>query len=419
MKNLSRLFIFCLTCICCLYVSVSAQNEERKFDASGQLRLRGETDAKDMNNDTDPIDFTLMRTRLNLKLSYGDKLVVFAQLQDSRTFGEENVDGGTATLTSMRNIDLHQGYFQVNRLFFPWLNYKFGRMEMSYGAQRLIGVNQWSNIGRTFNGNVMMLKFNSVQIDFIESTLSESFRAPDSIRGDQVLSGVWLKYSRPKAYNLNLYVLTDEDKQQNADKDSKFKRSTLGTRIESKMDRLSLEAEANLQAGKTNFTQDILAFYLSGAVAIDFDADGKTQVSLGTDYLTGDKPGTDKYECFNTLYAARHKFFGFMDYFTDIPKHTRNLGLTDIMAKAKFSPYEKMSLAGDFHYFRLSESAQLQDGTDSKELGSELDLTLSYDYLKNLNFTAGASVFLPAKVFEEWKGKDPSFWFYAQTTVNF
>jgi hypothetical protein len=71
-----------------------------------------------------------------------------------------------------------------------------------------------------------------------------------------------------------------------------------------------------------------------------------------------------------------------MDYFTDIPKHTRNLGLTDFMVKGKFSPHEKMSLAGDLHYFRLSQSAILNDSSSSKEFGTELDLTFSFDYLK-------------------------------------
>lgn len=419
MKHFSSTIIICLILLLSFYRVLYAQPEERKFDASGQIRLRTESDNKDFNNDTKEIDFTLMRTRLNLKFNFSDQLVVFTQLQDSRTFGEEGAEGATATLTSMRNIDLHQGYFQINRLFFPWLNFKFGRMELSYGAQRLIGVNGWSNIGRAFNGSIMTLNFNSVQIDFIESTLYESFQAPDTLNGDQTLNGIWVKFNRPQSYHLNLYVLTDEDKERNADEDSKFNRITSGTRIESDFNRLNLEAEANVQAGKINFTQEILAFYLSGALSFNFGPKGKSQFSLGLDYLSGDKPGTDKYECFNTLYPAKHKFFGYMDYFTDIPKHTRNLGLTDIMAKAKFSPHEKMSLGGDFHYFRLSQTATLNQGSSSKELGTELDLTFSFDYLKNVNFTAGSSVFIPGKVFKDWKGKDPSFWFYGQTTVSF
>ncbi len=113
MKHLSKIISICLTLVLCFFLTVSAQNEERKFDASGQLRLRGETDDKDFNNDTQEYDFTLMRTRLNLKFGYSDKLVVFAQLQDSRTFGKESSEGAAATLASISNVDLHQGYFQI------------------------------------------------------------------------------------------------------------------------------------------------------------------------------------------------------------------------------------------------------------------------------------------------------------------
>lgn len=419
MNRFSRPIIFSLVLLLIFSLSGYAQTDERKFEASGQLRLRAENDQKDFNNDTGEIDFTLMRTRLNLKFTYSDKLTVFAQLQDSRTFGEEAPTAATSTLTSRRNVDLHQGYFQINRLFFPWLNYKFGRMELAYGAQRLIGLNNWNNVGRAFNGSVMTLNFKTVQIDFIESTLVESFRAPDTLNGDQTLNGIWAKFQRPQSPRLDVYIISDEFKQQNADEKSQLNRSTLGARIEDKWNRLKLEAEANLQAGKMDFTRDILAFYLSGWLGYDFDADAKNQLSLGADYLSGDKASTDKYECFNTLYAARHKFFGYMDYFTDIPKHTRNLGLTDLMVKGKFSPAARFSLGGDFHYFRLSQSAILTDGSTSKELGAEFDFTFSFDYLKNLNFTAGSAVFVPGTVFKEWQGKDPSFWVYGQTTVNF
>lgn len=409
--SLALMFIFCQMSY--------AQSDDRKFEASGQLRLRAETDQKDFNNDTGGIDFTLMRTRLNLKFTYSDKLIVFAQLQDSRTFGQEGDDGPAATLTSIRNIDLHQGYFQISRLFFPWLNYKFGRMELAYGTQRLIGVNNWNNVGRTFNGSVMTLSFKTTQIDFIESTLVESFRAPDTLNGDQKLNAIWAKIRRANSPYLDIYVISDEFSQQNRDKKSRLKRSNVGARIEDQWNHLELEAEANLQAGKMNFTQDILAFYLSGLVSFNFDPDAKNQFSLGVDYLSGDKSNTNKYECFANPYSSRHKFFGYMDYFTDIPKHTRNLGLTNLIAKAKFAPVPKIMLAGDFHYFRLSQSAILNDGSASKELGAEFDVTFSFDYMKNLNFTAGSSIFIPGKVFKEWKGKDPSFWVYGQTTVNF
>jgi hypothetical protein len=400
-------------------VIVFAQTEERKLDISGQIRMRGENDAKDFNNDTDPSDFTLLRSRLNLKFSYSEKLIAFAQLQDSRTFGEEGTDGATATLASLKNVDLHEGYIQLNHLFFPWLSYKFGRMAIKYDTQRLIGINEWSNIGRSFDGSIVTLSFQKIRIDMLNVTLYESGRAPDLTDGDQTLTGVWVKINSSKLKNFNIYALTDEDRQIDADDNFKIQRATVGAQLKKDWSPVHLEAELNLQTGKMDYKADILAYYLSGALGFDLGKNKKTSLSLGIDYLSGDKTNTNKYECFNTLYPAKHGFFGYMDYFTDIPKHTRNLGLTDLMAKLKTESIDKIKLAADVHYFRLSQSAVLEDASSSKELGAEIDLTFGYDYSNNVNFTFGTSFFMPGKVFKEWKGADPSFWFYGQTSVSF
>lgn len=399
--------------------AILAQTEERKLDISGQIRMRSENDAKDFNNDTDVHDFSLLRSRLNLKFNYSDKLIAFVQLQDSRTFGEEGTDGAKATLTSIKNVDLHEGYIQLNHLFFPWLSYKFGRMAIKYDTQRLIGINEWSNIGRSFDGSIVTLSFSKCSIDLLNMTLSESGRAADLADGDQTLSGIWLKINNPALKNFNIYVLTDEDRQLDLDDNYKIQRTTLGAQLKKEWSLLHLEAETNLQTGKMNHTTNIFAYYLSGSLGFDLDKNRKTNFSLGIDHLSGDKSDTHKYECFNTIYPARHGLFGFMDYFTDIPQNTRNLGLTDFMVKLKTQSFDRIKLAADVHYFRLAQSAVLENASPSKELGSEVDLTFGFDYSKNVNFTFGASVFVPGAVFKEWKGSDPSFWFYGQTSVSF
>lgn len=419
MRRIIASALYSLLLLLILQAAISAQTEERKLDITGQIRMRGETDGKDFNNDTDPNDYTLLRSRLNLKFSYSDKLVAFAQLQDSRTFGEEGADGVTGTLTSLKNIDLHEGYVQINRLFFPWLSYKFGRMALKYDTQRLIGVNEFSNIGRSFNGSIVTLSFTKVRIDLLNMTLYESGRAPDLTDGDQNLSGIWLKINNPALKNFNIYALTDEDRQKDADDNYKIQRATVGTQFRKEWSPVHLEAELNLQTGKMDYKADIFAYYFSGALGFDLAKNQKSTLSLGIDYVSGDKSSTDKYECFNTLYPAKHRYFGSMDYFTDIPKHTRNLGLTDLMANLKIETFDKIKLAADVHYFRLSQRAILEDASSSKELGAEIDLTFGFDYSKNVNFTFGTSFFFPGKVFKEWKGTDPSFWFYGQTSVSF
>ncbi|MBN1481238.1 hypothetical protein EH223_02530 [candidate division KSB1 bacterium] len=397
----------------------TAGAQEKAFDITGQIRLRGESSDKDFDSDTKAIGYTLLRTRLGLNFVPSEHVMAFAQLQDSRIYGEEGSDGTISTLASLHNVDLYQGYVQIDKLLFPWLAFKFGRMRFNYGVQRLLGVNEFSNTGRSFDGSVVMLKFKHVQFDVIQSTLHESLHTPDTSRGDHLLAGLWMKYSRTKSAVYNLYALSDRDLRVDATNNPYFSRVTIGSRYDAKLDHFDLEFEANVQTGKTDFTREIFALYISSAFAYNLPMRIQPQFAIGLDYLSGDNPATEKYECFNTLYPAKHRFFGYMDYFTDIPKHTRDLGLTDIMVKSKISPAEKLRLESDLHLFQLSQSAKLKDGSSSKDLGAEIDLGLIYNYAKFVNFTFGVSAFFPGQIFKEWQGQDPSYWFFAQTTVNF
>ena len=58
---------------------------------------------------------------------------------------------------------LHQAYFSVNKLFDLPLNLKLGRMELSYGPQRLIGAVGWHNVGRSFDGGILQLNTEKVR----------------------------------------------------------------------------------------------------------------------------------------------------------------------------------------------------------------------------------------------------------------
>ncbi|MBN1559028.1 alginate export family protein [candidate division KSB1 bacterium] len=399
-----------------LIAEVRAQ--EKTVDISGQIRLRGESSDKDFDGATGATDYTLLRTRLNFQFGLLGHVTAYAQLQDSRVYGEEGADGATNTLTSISNVDLSQGYVQIDDLLFPWLAAKFGRLRLNYGAQRLIGANEFSNVGRSFDGVVVMLTFENFQIDLIHSTLYESSQAPDTLDGDQQLTGVWMTFNQAKSSLFHLYVLTDQDWRQNAAGDPRLNRATLGGRYENTMANWGLEMEANLQTGVMDFDRDILALYMSGALSYHFAGSSKPQLAIGVDYLSGDKADTEAYECFNTLFPARHKHFGYMDYFLNIPTDTRQLGLIDMMAKARLSPRQKFRLEGDLHFFRLSQDAGLSDGL-STDLGTELDMAFGYDYCPSVNFTLGGAAFLPGQVMKEWYGQDLSFWFYAQTTVNF
>lgn len=67
-------------------------------------------------------------------------------------------------------------------------------------------------------------------------------------------------------------------------------------------------------------------------------------LGLGGDYLSGNSDGTNigsKSNNFNTLYATNHKFYGYMDYFLNIPTDSKQRGLIDLYTRIKYTATKK------------------------------------------------------------------------------
>lgn len=110
----------------------SALAEEKKDDikVSGQLQSRFELDERDFNYTTTPYFPMSLKTKLGFEKSF-DKVKFFAQIRDSRMFGEE-----LSPTANFKNLDLQQGYVNLEDLFDSKLSLQVGRFELSYGTQR-------------------------------------------------------------------------------------------------------------------------------------------------------------------------------------------------------------------------------------------------------------------------------------------
>ena len=419
MNKIKKVFILLVALILTESLLLYAQTDKKKLEIFGQIRMRSESDVRDFNSNSPANEYTSLRSRVNFKGIYSDGIIGFIQLQDSRLFGAEDTTGATSTLRYTANVDMRLGYVHIKRLFWKRLSYKFGRMEFIYGAERLLGSNQWSHVGRAFDGSVLSFNFNKIQIDLINVTLYESNTSEDTTDGDNTLNGIWAKIGLSEKNNLDVYILTDDDQEIDSKDRPKMERVTLGSHFIGKIGRFDVETEFNFQTGTMNYNRDIWAYYFTSSVDYAFSARMHPNLSLGFDYVSGDNPDTKQYECFNTLYPAKHRFFGYMDYFTDMPKHTRNLGLNDVMLKTKLSLMQNLSMNIDVHRFQLSQLAIFEDGLSSRDLGTEMDLTFNFNYHESVQFRVGGSVFAPGKVFKEWKGENPALWFYGQVTMNF
>ena len=63
---------------------------------------------------------------------------------------------GFAADNANNRIDIHQGYFDIKKLFDLPLTVRVGRQEIVWGDHRVIGNFVWSNVGHVFDGGRFM-----------------------------------------------------------------------------------------------------------------------------------------------------------------------------------------------------------------------------------------------------------------------
>ncbi|MEE9269751.1 MAG: alginate export family protein [Candidatus Krumholzibacteria bacterium] len=402
------LFVTVMMCLA-FNAGVSAQTD---WTLSGQIRYRFESDWKDFNSDTDANHFNLLRTRLVAQFDPSDDVMAFIQLQDSRVLGEEASTLGDG---SADHLDLHQAYIKIDELFDWPVNLKAGRMEVIFGSQRLVGPVGWDNIGRSFDGVMVNVHGESFSVDIFEFSEMESLQVGDRL--DRHIYGFNADIKHSENYKNQVFLIWQRSTPSDA-----LSRYTAGFYSKGKMDNFFHESEFAYQGGNiTPAARELDVEALMAAVSVGYrlpDMTGQPVVSGGVDYLSGDdNPVDDTFKVFDTLYATNHKFYGYMDFFLNIPVHTFGLGLIDIHGELAATPVENTQAKVAYHYFGSAKDFT-QGGTTSKTFGHELDLTVSHKYSDQVTFTGGASVFVPQDLFQQTMGDDTAAWFYAMATVN-
>lgn len=401
-----------------LVTSVQAQT----WTLSGQLRHRSEIDSRDFTGVDDRYGYHLLRTRLGVAVKPLPDLTAFIQIQDARNFGGENPALGRGTMdASADQLDLHQAYFQVDNLFDSPLAVRVGRQELSYGNERLIGVVAWANSGRSFDGGVLKLRTDAAAVDVFAAQLVD---VPGEPAG-QNLYGVWSVWSLAEGHDLEAFVLLDNNTSETTggpdEGEDLLFRYTPGLYLHGAASGLDYGIEAYYQGGKISESaseprQDIRAHLLSAAAGYTFDAEASPRLGALYTRLSGDSEDDDTYKTFNTLFAANHAFYGFMDYF---PALLNRYGLQDFALSAGAGITEKLRLGLDFHHFMTAASVELSDGSELNVIGQEFDLTASYRYNQHFSIVGGASTFLPREAVETMVGDEQTYWFYLMTVVSF
>lgn len=378
-----------------------------QFTLSGEIRPRAEIrhgyrTLADTSSKT--AFFVSQRSRLNFDYKH-EKFQVGFSLQDVRVWGDEE------QLRDVSSAAVHEAWGEV--FFTDWLALKSGRQELIYDDQRLLGNVDWVQQARSHDAAVLKFSKSGWQAHLGAAYNNESekiFGTPYTLANYRTLTYLWVNKTFKEKFTASIMAITDGFHSTDSAQDLHY-RLTAGPHLAFKSGDFNATGTFYYQAGKDIFGTNISAYMF--AVGAFYKA-GDFTFGVGLDYLSGtDALDTenDKARTFNTLYATNHKFYGYMDYFLNVPAHTAGGGLGDIYAKLKYSFSDKTALALDYHYFMLSNNvidiSMLTEAID-KGLGSEIDLVFNYNIHKMVNLKAGYSMLLATTSMEALKGGDKS-----------
>lgn len=415
----------CRIGLVCVIIAVFASEAlAQSVDWSGQFRVRSEMDSRNFDPDSAPNSYTLMRSSLGANVQIDDRLRVFLQARDSRVFGQS----GT-TLANERNLDLHQGFVEVDQLWENQLGFRLGRMELAYGNERILGAVGWHNVGRVFDGVVVDFEFGTSSLDLIATTIRNTHSyapvatpaATQSVTDENYnLFGLYSETRPQDGMNFDTYLLWEQDRTRLPDEaqdEYQMSRFTFGGYSKGDLsDQLGYQTEIALQAGR-RFDRSLFAYMLTGSIDYHMSDTGLSSVTLGYDHLSGTGQDSDTYGAFDPAFHTGHKFYGFMDYFISIPQNTGQRGLIDVYLQTHIADLAGIDLRLWLHHF-FNETA---DPDGDRFLGQEIDLTAAYGFDEiPLTFEGGFSVFNPTELMSgPFEGDDMAYWGYISVVTGF
>lgn len=401
-----------------------------------RMEYRQNFDFSDSAEDEDAFD--LLRARLSLQWNPVKPVKLFTQWQDSRIANDE-----FANKTTFENyMDLRQLYvdyednIMIDALTMNKLSLRGGRQEFSYGAQRLLGGFNWSNVAQTFDGGKLGMHFAKyhIQLDVFagEKTSIKSPREADDLYDGSGKDRMWAYYATAKAFQETLienYLIrraTYKNISFGPSGSSEVDNYTFGGRLKKAFSNgVDYELEAAGQWGDFR-DQDVMAMMAVGIVGYTFQKPWQPRVAFEFDYGSGDSDPTDgKMTTFDNLYPTNHLFYGYMDFIS-----LQNLNDYRFQVSAK--PHKKLKLQADWHMIYLdtpkdswysagrtvTRTASVSLSDVSPHVGNEIDLVADYKFNNNVSMHAGYSHFFAGKYLQETGANDDADFVYVQTTFS-
>jgi hypothetical protein len=350
--------------------------------------------------DAAPRLYVTQRTRLNAGFKQG-MIETYISFQDVRFWGGDNQFKATGAYGNTGSISVHQGWFKAQVL--PWLSLKVGRQMLSYDDQRLLASRGWNDAQVSYDavlvraenpGHTIDLGLSwNAQSDKLAVVPPQKFRTLDFLRYQRSMDQL----------NYSLIALVTGNYLDDSTELVRY-RATWGANLDFTARVLEGRGSLYYQHRLNQTGEKVSAFCGSVNLGVPLMQE-RMKLSAGLDYISGQDgvrsgPGyPETNHAFDLLYGTRHTWYGYLDYFSNMPAQ----GLQDYMLKAEYKVLESLLLQAHYHYFRLSApmpDPELPGAAADRHLGHELDLKLNWTLTKEAVLEAGYCFLVPGESLE-------------------
>ncbi|ODS51830.1 MAG: hypothetical protein ABS36_18830 [Acidobacteria bacterium SCN 69-37] len=344
--------------------------------------------------------FWLSRLRVSVTGRPTSWATMTAQLQDARVAHKDIGPTGTPFSAPLdvriAQVALGRSTSQVSGTF--------GRQELAFGEQRLVGPVGWANAARTFDAARVTLRQSGLRVDgFLASVVR--VRRTDWDRGGfgNQFHGVYASTTRViPAATVEPYFLWRADRDQRTDAGTFTPRhlGTTGVRVAGTLHgTFEYGIESVVQRGSRGHEVE-RAYAQHLRLRLPALTRG-VRIVTEYNYASGDRtPGDGRHGTFDPLYPTPHDKYGLAD----------QVGWRNVhhaRAAVEITRYAQLPIAAAYHSWWLASrtdalytaggavAAQIPDGAPGRHVGQELDLQASHPFTSHVQVAGGYACLFP------------------------
>jgi Alginate export len=340
--------------------------------------------------------YLLSRIRLSADLHVTKSFRVFAEGKSSLATHRSLTGGSNASFVD--DIDLQNAFVDVAvPLPNKWrsgssVTLRAGRQELLFGAQRLVGPSDYTNVRRTFQGFSAIAETHGWRVEpFWAQLVVVETHAFDEGTPDRTLYGAYATRAIAHgAVNVDAYWLGAHNASMTFNGTSgSERRETFGGRVWCDNDpgRIDFDLEVAGQLGRVG-GQDVRASMVSANGGYTFDTRLTPRVFATMDFASGDGTPGGKVGTFNQLYPTNHTFLGNTDYVGRQNIVSPSIGIA-------VKPVSALNVSViQYGFWRASVHDALYDSsgavlrsgtsTDARAIGAETDVVATYQFDRHL-----------------------------------